>query len=129
MSPRSPEEVMASIAAAVNAHDLDAFMALHEPDAVVVVPPDGVRASGHEEIRTVLEPLFASTPSTVIDLHGMLQSDGLAMSHSHFTVNLTRPDGEHVEKAGMGTVVTRRQPDGTWRIVFDFPLRAPGRIT
>ena len=119
---------MASIAAAVNAHDLDAFMALHEPDAVVVIPPDGVRASGREQIRELLEPLFASTPSTVIDLHGMLRSDGLAMSHSHFTVKLTRPDGEQVEKAGMGTVVTRRQPDGTWRIVFDFPLRAAGPI-
>lgn len=124
MSPRSPEEVMDAIAAAVNAHDLDAFMALHETDAVVVVPPEGVRASGHEEIRKALEPLFASSPSTKIDLHGMLQSDGLAMSHSHFTVSLTRPDGEHVVKTGMGTVVTRRQPEGTWRIVFDFPLRA-----
>jgi uncharacterized protein (TIGR02246 family) len=116
---------MASIAAAVNAHDLDAFVALHEPDAVVVIPPDGVRASGHDGIRKALEPLFASTPSTVIDLHGILQSDGMAMSHSHFTVRLTRPNGEKVEKAGMGTVVTRRQPDGTWRIVFDYPLRAP----
>ena len=117
---------MASIAAAVNAHDLDAFVALHEPDAVVIVPPDGERASGHDEIRKVLEPLFESTPSTDIDLHRILYTDGLAMSHSHFTVRLTRPDGEKVEKAGMGTVVTRRQPDGTWRIVFDFPLRSPG---
>jgi uncharacterized protein (TIGR02246 family) len=124
MSPRSPEEVMDAIVAAVNAHDLDAFVALHEPDAAVVVPPEGVRASGHEEIRKALEPLFASSPSTTIDLHGMLQSDGLAMSHSHFTVSLTRPNGEHVVKTGMGTVVIRRQPEGTWRIVFDFPLRA-----
>jgi uncharacterized protein (TIGR02246 family) len=115
---------MDAIAAAVNAHDLDAFLALHEPDAVVIVPPEGVRASGHEAIRKALEPLFASSPSTTIDLHGMLHSDGLAMSHSHFTVSLTRPDGEHVVKSGMGTVVTRRQPGGTWRIVFDFPLRA-----
>lgn len=114
---------MASIAAAVNAHDLEAFMALHEPDAVVV-PPGGVRASGTEEIRKVLEPLFESKPSTKIDLHGMLHSDGLAMSHSHFTIGLTRPDGEHVVKTGMGTVVTRRQPDGSWRIVFDYPIRA-----
>lgn len=114
---------MASIAAAVNAHDLDAFMALHEPGAVVV-PPGGERTSGHEAIRKVLEPLFASRPSTEIDLHGMLQSDDLAMSHSHFTISLTRPDGEHVVKKGMGTVVTRRQPDGTWRVVFDYPIRA-----
>lgn len=125
MSPRSPEEVMAAIAAAVNAHDLDAFVALHEPDAMVVIPPDGkVQARGHEEIRTALRPLFESAPSTKIDLHGVLQTDGMAMSHSHFTVNLTRPSGEHVKKTGMGTVVTRRQHDGSWRIVFDFPLRA-----
>lgn len=116
---------MDAIAAAVNAHDLDAFVALHEPGAVVVPPGvDGARASGLEEIRTILEPLFASKPSTVIDLHGLLKSDGMAMSHSHFVVNLTRPDGEHVVKTGMGTVVSRRQPDGSWRIVFDYPLRA-----
>jgi uncharacterized protein (TIGR02246 family) len=115
---------MEAIAAAVNGHDLDAFVALHEPDAVIIVPPDGARAEGHDEIRKVLEPLFASSPSTVIDLHGILKSDGMAMSHSHFTVCLTRPNGDQVEKRGMGTVVSRRQPDGSWRIVFDYPLRA-----
>jgi uncharacterized protein (TIGR02246 family) len=123
MPPRSPEEVMASIADAVNTHDLDAFMALHEPGAVVV-PPGGIRTTGVEQIREVLEPLFRSTPHTEIELHGLLRSDGLAMSHSHFTITLTRPDGEVVVKAGMGTVVSRRQPDGTWRIVFDYPIRS-----
>jgi uncharacterized protein (TIGR02246 family) len=121
--PRSPQEVMVAIAAAVNAHDLEAFMALHEPGAVVV-PPGGERVSGKEEIRKVLEPLFAGAPSTEIDLHGMLQTGDMAMSHSHFTISLTRPDGERVTKRGMGTVVTRQQPDGTWRVVFDYPIRA-----
>ena len=41
MPPHSPEEVMASIAAAVNAHDLEAFVELHEPDAVVIIPRRG----------------------------------------------------------------------------------------
>lgn len=115
---------MDSIAAAVNGHDLDAFVALHEPDAVVVVPPDGIRAAGHAEIRKILEPLFSGKPSTEIDLHGILITGGMAMSHSHFTVSLTRPTGERVEKRGMGTVVSRQHPDGVWRIVFDYPLRA-----
>jgi uncharacterized protein (TIGR02246 family) len=123
MPPQSPQEVMAAVAATVNAHDLDAFMALHEPDAIVV-PPGGVEVRGYAAMREVLEPLFAGEPSTEIDLHGMLQGDGLAMSHSHFTISLTRPDGERVVKKGMGTVVTRRQPDGSWRIVFDYPIRA-----
>jgi len=122
-APQSPEEVMAAIWATVNAHDLEGFMALHEPDAIVV-PPGGVQARGAVEMRAVLEPLFRGKPSTEIDLHGMLVGEGIAMSHSHFTISLTRPDGERITKAGMGTVVTRRQPDGTWRIVFDYPIRS-----
>jgi uncharacterized protein (TIGR02246 family) len=125
MSPDSPEEVLASIAAAVNTHDLDAFVALHEPNAAVVVPPEGlVRASGHDAIRRALEPLFDRAPSVKVDLHGMLRSGGLAMSHTHFAVTLTDDDGERVESAGVGTVVSREQPDGSWLIVFDYPLRA-----
>lgn len=124
MSPRSPEEMLASIAAAVNAHDLDAFVALHEPHAAVVVPPEGlVRASGHTAIRRALEPLFARAPSASVDLHDLLRSDGLAMSHTHFAVTLTGDAGERVEHAGVGTVVSREQPDGSWLIVFDYPLR------
>lgn len=124
MSLRSPEEVIAAIEAAVNANDLDTFISLHEPDAVCVIPPEGkVTARGHDEIRTALEPLFDSKPSTKIQLHGMFESGGTAMSHSNFTVNLTRPTGEQVVKVGMGTVVTRQQPDDSWLIVFDYPLR------
>jgi uncharacterized protein (TIGR02246 family) len=124
MSPRSPEDVLASIAAAVNAHDLDAFLALHEPNAAVVVPPEGlVRASGHDAIRKALEPLFARAPSVNVQLQGMLRSDGLAMSDTHFAVTLTDDDGKRVENAGVGTVVSRQQPDGGWLIVFDYPLR------
>jgi ketosteroid isomerase-like protein len=31
-------------------------------------------------------------------------------------------DGKPVEMGGGGTLVSRRQPDGTWRIVLDDPL-------
>src|SRR3712207_2920528 len=79
--PRSPHEVLERIAAAVNGHDLEAFLALHEPDAVVV-PPGGVKTRGVEAMREVLTPLFQGRPSTEIDLHGFLETGDLAMSHS-----------------------------------------------
>lgn len=123
MSPQSPEEVLDAIGAAVNAQDLDAFMELFEPDGCAVPPGKNEHASGLDDIRTSLEPLFAANPSTNIDLHGILRSDGLAMSHSHFTYSRDGDDGERIERTGMGTVVTRRQSDGSWRIVFDYPLR------
>lgn len=125
MSLQSPEEVITALEEAVNAHDLDAFVELHEPDAVLVTSPDGAaRAHGHGEIRTTLAPIFASQPRTRIEPQGLLETDGMAMCHSHSTVNLTRSNGETVETAGMGTVVTRRQPDDGWLVVFNFPMRA-----
>jgi hypothetical protein len=46
MPARSPEEIHALIAAAFESGDLDAFVDLHEKDAVSIVPPDGRRVSG-----------------------------------------------------------------------------------
>ena len=55
MPARSPEEIHALIAAAFNAGDLDAFIELHEEDAVALVPPDGRRVSG-DELRAAVSP-------------------------------------------------------------------------
>ena len=78
MPAHSPEEIHALIAAAFNAGDLDAFIELHEEDAVALVPPDGRRVSGRDAIRAAVEPIFALGPSARIEVVGKLQADGLA---------------------------------------------------
>ena len=55
---------------------------------------------------------------------GKLQTDGLALTHAR--VNVVAGDGDdRMEVSGRGTIVSRRQPDGSWRIVLDNPM-SPG---
>jgi uncharacterized protein (TIGR02246 family) len=121
MSARSPEEIHALIAAALNDGDGDAFTALHEPTATIVVPPDGRRAAGGEAIRVAIKAVLALRPVMRIEVVDKIQADGLALTHGRW--KLTGSDGgELLEISGLGTMVSRRQPDGSWRIVLDNPL-------
>lgn len=121
MPARSPEEIHSLIAAAFAAGDLDGFLDLHEEGAVSIVPPEGRRVTGHAEIRAALAPLFALRPRARIEVLEKLQTDGLALTHAR--IHLTATDaGEPLEITGRGTIVSRRQIDGSWRIALDNPM-------
>ena len=121
MPAHSPEEIHALIAAAFNAGDLDAFMEIYDDDATLIVPPEGQRVSGREAIRAAVQPTLALRPSAQIEVVEKLQADGLALTHARWSIVAT-DGGERVEMSGRGTIVSRRQPDGSWRIVLDNPL-------
>jgi uncharacterized protein (TIGR02246 family) len=120
--PASPEEIPRLVAAAFNRGSPDALLALYEPGAVLVVPPDGHQVSGLDAIRQAVEPLFGQIGAARIELVETLQAGDLAMTHAEWVLTGTDEDGAEVEMAGRGTVVSRRQPDGTWRVVFDDPV-------
>lgn len=113
MTARTPEEVHALLEAAFNARDADAFAATFEPNATMVVPPEGEVVTGREEIRRSMATVIADGPSADIEVVRKLQVDGLALTHARWTLG---------EMSGYGTIVSRRQPDGTWLIVLDNPL-------
>jgi uncharacterized protein (TIGR02246 family) len=120
MTARSPEEIHTLLATALNARDGDAFAALHEPTATIIVPPEGRRVSGRDAIRAAIEPLLALRPVMRIGVVDKFQTDGLALTHGHWT--LAGSDaGELIEMSGRGTMVSRRQSDGSWRIALDNP--------
>ena len=96
---------------------------MYEEDATVLLPPDGTAARGKAEIRRGTEPLFALRPTAEIEVVGKAESDGLALTLAHWTLVGTEPDGSRAELTGRGSIVSRRRPDGSWRIVLDIPVR------
>ena len=52
-----------------------------------------------------------------------VEGDELALSYGRWELVGTGPDGNRTELSGFGAMVSRRQPDGTWRIVLDDPMR------
>ncbi len=122
MPAQHPQDVHALLAAAFNEGDLDAVVAVSEADATHVVPPDGRRVHGREALRAALGPIFARDPRVEMEVVGALEGDGIALTHGRWQLELTADDGRRERLRGRGTIVSRRQPDGTWRIVLDDPM-------
>jgi ketosteroid isomerase-like protein len=119
-----PADLYAIIQDAVNEADLDAFVAAHDGDATVVIPPNGAVASGHAEIRAAMLALLALQPHLTLAPTKALQSDGLALAHGRWQLTVV-DDGSRIELSGLGTMVSRRCGDGSWRVVLDDPLTGP----
>lgn len=123
MPAHRPEELHAVLAAALNDGDIDAFVAASEDDATHVVPPTGLRVRGADALRAALEPIFASGPRAVMEVVGAVEGDGIALTHGRWRLEL----GAGEPLSGRGTIVSRRQADGTWRIVIDDAMTPPDR--
>ena len=124
---RTPEAVHAVIEDTFNRSDIDAFIAVHEADATVAVPPDGRPVHGLSAIRSASAPIFALRPQLTITVYRKLQAGDLALTRAHWELLGTASDGSPVYLNGHGTIVSRRRADGTWGIVLDDPLGAsPG---
>ena len=123
MPARSPEEIHALIGAAFTHQNLDGFIDLYEGDATLVVPPDGLHARGRGAIATAVQPVFELLSNFRSDLIWKLEADAIALTYAHWRAT-GNVDGDPVEMSGKGTIVSRRQPDGSWRILLDNPIGA-----
>jgi len=124
LTARTPEDVHAVIQDTFNRGDVDAFIAAHEADATVAVPPDGRLVHGLDAIRAATAPIFALHPHLTITVYRKLQTDDLALTRAHWKLAGVAGDGSPVHLNGNGTIVSRRRPDGTWGVVLDDPLGA-----
>jgi uncharacterized protein (TIGR02246 family) len=113
MTAHTPEETHALLEAALNAGDAHAFAAVFEEDATMIDPQDGVLVHGRDAIRRSVEPVMAAKPAAEIEVVAKLEVDGLALTHARWQAG---------EMSGYGTIVSRRQPDGSWLIALDNPL-------
>ena len=116
----TPQELMQTFVRHVHAQDLDALLALYEPDAVFQ-PEPGVVFTGQGEIRVALEGMLGLQPTMVVNPGQVLVAGDIALVANDWTMTGTAPDGSAVTQGGHSADVVHRQPDGTWRVLIDRP--------
>ncbi|MDP8922353.1 MAG: SgcJ/EcaC family oxidoreductase [Chloroflexota bacterium] len=125
MPARTPDEVVVQIIEALNAADVEAALALYEPNATFV-PEPGKAVTGGEAIREVLNGFLALKPRLTVNVTQSVESGDLALVCSRWTLTGTDPGGSPVELAGLGADIVRRQENGLWRFVVDNPFAGAG---
>ncbi len=119
MPSNEPSGVVELFVAALNARDLDAIMALYEPDATVLF--EGRELKGAEAIRQHWAAALSGAPSLTMKTERIVQGPETALHVDTWELTATRKDGSAIRASGQGIEVLRRQPDGTWLVVLDVP--------
>jgi len=120
MSARQPEQIDELFAQALNAGDLDALMALYEPEAALLPMPDKV-VVGTAAIRESPAEFLAGKPKIALTPRLVARTGEWALITSRWHLSVTGPDGKPAEMNGDSIEVVRRQSDGSWRFVIDTP--------
>lgn len=123
MTFHHPDELHATFAQALAAGDVDALVDLYETGAAQRQPDGGV-LQGREQLGAV----FAALLATGLDMQGeqrtTLVADDISLTSTRYQVPSEGPDGQPVTTAVVTAEVSRRQGDGTWRVVIDAPAFA-----
>jgi uncharacterized protein (TIGR02246 family) len=120
MRAQTPEQVIELFAAALNSRDVDAAIALYEPEATFT-PRPGEEVKGLQGIRGALEQFAALEPQLRGEITEVLTAGGVALVQNRWLLEGTQPDGSSIELRGHSADVLRRASDGSWRILIDNP--------
>src|SRR6185369_10231028 len=123
MAARRPEEVDQLFVQAFSAGDLEALVALYEPDAALV-PQSGQTVMGIEAIRNALQGFLSLCGEFRVDVKSVVETGDLALVRSDWSLIGTAPGGCLVNLSGRASEVVRRQPDGSWLYIIDNPFAA-----
>jgi uncharacterized protein (TIGR02246 family) len=121
MPATTPAQVHALFRQAFQARDVEALLALCEPEAVLA-PSAEERFQGHDAIREGLGGFLALEPDFVMEEPTVVLNGDLALLFSPWHMVGTSPDGDEVRMAGVTADLVRQQGDGNWLFVMDNPF-------
>ncbi len=114
MPASNPEDVGRLIVEAISNGDVDAVIAMYEPEAAMP-NQQGEVVSGTDALRQMLAPFIASKPDLKVEVEKVIQAGDIALTHSSW--RMTKPE----PVSGRAIEIARRQQDGTWPYVVDDP--------
>jgi ketosteroid isomerase-like protein len=122
MPIQKPEEVLEVVAQAINSGDVDAQMAIYEPDAYFnfELGPEGP-VIGIQAIREAFTGFLAMKPNVTLKLISCNQAGNIAVIRNAWHLTCTGQDGNPMEITGQSVSVLRRQPNGNWLVLVDNP--------
>ncbi|HSH54036.1 MAG TPA: DUF4440 domain-containing protein [Methylotenera sp.] len=122
MAALKPEDCDLLIFEAIKNKDLEAAVALYEPNASFVLD-SGEVVTGLAAIRETLRGFMElENAQFTTELKAFINTEeSLALVRGTWSAIAKGPDGKPVPITGNNAEVVRRQPDGTWRFVIDHP--------
>ena len=125
MPAYTPAKIHELFRTAFNRGDVEALIALYEPDAILVV--NATTVTGREKIKTAYQDLLLRRGRTLETCAVIESPQGLAILHGNWMVEPTTENGAEPVTRGLSTEVVRRQADGTWLFVIDSPYTPDSR--
>jgi uncharacterized protein (TIGR02246 family) len=116
-------EMLNRYARITNAGDWDRWISLWADDGVQM-PPDAPARVGKEQIRAGMKPLFDQLDLDIV-IHSIEDAKvygDLGFTRCTYTLKATpKAGGETIDVMPEGKALTlyERQPDGSWKIVYD----------
>jgi uncharacterized protein (TIGR02246 family) len=117
---KTPEDLLKSQVEEFNKGNISFLLTLYEKDACFASRPGQV-VKGLENIRTSMQSFIDIGVKLEAKVKRIFQTNNLALLITEWSINGTEPDGEPINLTGRGTVVLRRQSDGTWLMVIENP--------
>lgn len=113
-----PDDLHPALSAAYNAGDLEAMLALYDPEAVFVIKPNRV-TEGRDQLRSALQYLIDLRGRLSVTPRTFIRSGDVMLVLGTFTLIGRRQDGTPVERTSRFADVLRLHPDGRWLIAVD----------
>jgi len=123
MPAKTPQELQSLFVAAFNSSDLNALLALYEPNAALATQ-SGLPQVGTEKLGDSFRTIIGMKGKMAIDTIYAVETDGIALLRGSWSMESMTPVGKAVTMKGHSIEVARRQPDGSWLFVIDHPFGA-----
>ncbi len=113
--------------AAASAHDLERILPFWADDATIL-PPGAPAVVGKEAIRQYVSAAFANPGFSITwktDKVEVSQSGDLAYSAGTDRISFTTLDGKSLTEESRSVAVWKKQPNGSWKCIWDVMSPAP----